>query len=125
VVAFRHGADADISNWDWLGLNESVTTTTRENSIADQAWSLLHSHLQHHDSAQKYQLQECVARKLLSMGAQLPQWMVDTYKVTNPAELLRLYLTFDLLESATLLALEYIDAVMGHGKEFFGMKVSR
>ena len=31
----RHGVDADTSNWDWLGLNESVdTTTTRENRWA-------------------------------------------------------------------------------------------
>ena len=43
---------------------------------------------------------------------------------SNPAELLRMYLTFDLLEPATLLAMEFIDAVCGHGKEFFGLKVS-
>lgn len=50
--------------------------------------------------------------------------MVYTHtQLTNPAELLRLYLTFDLVEAATLLALEYIDAVMGHGKEYFGMEV--
>ena len=34
-----------------------------------------------------------------------------------------MYLTFDLLEPATLLAIEFIDAVCGHGKEFFGLKV--
>ena len=34
-----------------------------------------------------------------------------------------MYLTFDLLEPATELAIEYIDAVSGHGKEFFGLKV--
>ena len=44
-------------------------------------------------------------------------------QLTNPAELLRLYLTFDVVEAATLLAFEYIDAVMGHGKEYFGMEV--
>ena len=42
---------------------------------------------------------------------------------SNPAELLRMYLTFDLLEPATLLAIEFIDAVCGHGKEYFGLKV--
>lgn len=42
---------------------------------------------------------------------------------TNPAELLKLYLTFDLLTPALLLAMEYIDGVMGHGKEFFGLEV--
>ena len=34
-----------------------------------------------------------------------------------------MYLTFDLLEPATLLAIEFIDAVCGHGKEYFGLKV--
>ena len=42
---------------------------------------------------------------------------------TNAAELLHVYLTFDLLELATLLAVEYIDGVMGHGKEYFGLQV--
>ena len=53
--------------------------------------------------------------------------MASTYtyipQTSNPAELLRMYLTFDLLEPATLLAIEFIDAVCGHGKEFFGLEV--
>ena len=43
----------------------------------------------------------------------------------NAAELLRLYLDYDLLEEASLLTLEYIDAVMGKGKEYFGLKVTQ
>jgi hypothetical protein len=35
-----------------------------------------------------------------------------------------MYLTFDLIEPATLLAMEFIDAVCGHGKEFFGLEVN-
>ncbi len=41
----------------------------------------------------------------------------------NAAELLRLYIDFDLLEEATHLCLEYIDAVLGRGAEYFGLKV--
>ena len=44
---------------------------------------------------------------------------------SNPAELIRLYLTFDLLGPATELATEYIAAVLGHGKEFFGLEVKQ
>lgn len=105
---------------------------------------MLRSYLEEHSGAQQCELQGCVARKLLSMGASLPQWMIDRYKVrrkksyvagfewgklffssqrTNPAELLRFYLTFDLVEAATNLAMEHIDAVMGHGKEYFGLEV--
>ena len=36
---------------------------------------------------------------------------------------MKLYLTFDLLEPATRVAIEYIDSVMGHGKEICGIKV--
>ena len=79
------------------------------------------------------------------MGVHLPVWLTDMYKVcvrvcacvypghichvsllpqlANAPSLLRLYLTYDLLQPAALLAIEYIDAVMGHGKEFFGLKV--
>ena len=41
----------------------------------------------------------------------------------NAAELLRLYIDFDLLEEATHLTMEYIDAVLGAGPEYFGLKV--
>ena len=50
-------------------------------------------------------------------------FLIFLFQLTNPAELLRLYLTFDLLEQAAKLAIEYINAVMGHGKEFFGLEV--
>ena len=42
----------------------------------------------------------------------------------NGAELLRLYIDFDLLEDATHFTMEYIDAVLGRGPEYFGLKVS-
>ena len=41
----------------------------------------------------------------------------------NAAELLRLYIDFDLLEEAAHLTMEYIDAVLGAGPEYFGLKV--
>ena len=45
------------------------------------------------------------------------------FQQTNPAELLKLYLTFDLLEEAAHLALDYIDAVLGPQKEEFALQV--
>lgn len=41
----------------------------------------------------------------------------------NPAELLQLLINFDLLQEAAALALEYLNAVMGRGKEYFGIEV--
>lgn len=48
---------------------------------------------------------------------------VVLFQKTNPAELLKLYLTFGLLTQALHLAMEYIDGVMGHGREFFALEV--
>lgn len=53
------------------------------------------------------------------MYAALNQYLQET----NPAELLRLYLAFDLLEEAVRLALDYIDAVLGPQKEEFALQV--
>lgn len=42
----------------------------------------------------------------------------------DAAELLRLYLNYDLLEEAADLVLEYVDAVLGKGHQYFGIEVS-
>jgi len=42
---------------------------------------------------------------------------------SNAAELLRLYLDYDQLAEAAELAVEYIRAALGAGKEYFGLKV--
>lgn len=64
-----------------------------------------------------------IATKLLSLGCNLPTWFVNDYKRRNPAELLRIYINFDMLEKAGELAIEYINAVIGIGKESFGIQV--
>lgn len=45
------------------------------------------------------------------------------FQRVNASELLRLYINYDLLLEAVMLALEYIEAVLGNGKEYFGLKV--
>lgn len=42
----------------------------------------------------------------------------------DAAELLRLYLNYDLLEEAVELVLEYVNAVLGKGHQYFGIEVS-
>lgn len=41
----------------------------------------------------------------------------------NAAELLRLYLDYDRLEEAALMSVEYIEALLGKGKEYYGLEV--
>lgn len=49
---------------------------------------------------------------------------VDINQRLNAAELLRLYLDYDLLEDAGGLVLELMQATLGKGKEMFGLQVS-
>ncbi|KAM4874044.1 LOW QUALITY PROTEIN: nuclear pore complex protein Nup160-like [Thomomys bottae] len=60
--------------------------------------------------------------KLLSYGVPLPNWLVNSYKIVDAAELLRLYLNYDLLEEAVDLVSEYVDAVLGKGHQYFGIE---
>lgn len=45
------------------------------------------------------------------------------FQAADAASLLRLYLNFDLLEAAAELVLEYIDALLGRGHQYFGIEV--
>ena len=49
-------------------------------SLATKAWSLLREQLE--KNPDKGSFQRCVARKLITTGAQLPQWLVERYKVS-------------------------------------------
>lgn len=41
----------------------------------------------------------------------------------DAASLLRLYLNYDLLDSAAELVMEYVDALLGKGHQYFGIEV--
>ncbi|XP_071795537.1 nuclear pore complex protein Nup160-like [Asterias amurensis] len=111
------------SAWKWLSVNDLGTLhPSRELSPADLAWRLLKLYLEKHDNIGDHSHYKCVINKLLSLGYQLPTWLINAYKKLNPASLLLLYITYDMLEEATALAMEYIDAVQGHGSEYFGLK---
>jgi nuclear pore complex protein Nup160 len=124
LVGFRDETD-DASNWNWLDANESIDIPTPiERSVVDKAWLMLKSYLRTYDHVRGHKLQKCVARKLLSLGSHLPQWLIQSFKETNPAELLHLYLSFNLLEEAAVFALQYIDAVLGPRREEFAMQAT-
>lgn len=44
-------------------------------------------------------------------------------QAVDTAALLRLYLKYDQLECATELVLEYVDALLGKGHQYFGIEV--
>ncbi|XP_040836190.1 nuclear pore complex protein Nup160 [Ochotona curzoniae] len=116
------GEAAQAEAWAWLAANQlSSVITTKESSATDEAWQLLSNYLE------KYKVQNnlyhhCVINKLLSHGVPLPNWLINSYKKVDAAELLRLYLNYDLLEEAVDLVSEYVDAVLGKGHQYFGIE---
>lgn len=79
-----------------------------------------------------------VRRAVLSAGGSAPEpeprkkavnlsasfWWLHSSQVVDTAALLRLYLNYDLLEEAVELVLEYVDAVLGKGHQYFGIEVN-
>ena len=56
------------------------------------AWSLLREYVTALEKRGQTTLHKAVVTKLMSLGAFLPAWLVSSYQLVNPAELLRLYL---------------------------------
>ena len=69
-------------------------------------------------------LHRVTVERLFSLGCALPPWLVFGYKKRDCAELIRLYHGQGNLEPATDLALEYLEAVLGQGGEYFGLEHS-
>ncbi|XP_052552283.1 nuclear pore complex protein Nup160 [Tympanuchus pallidicinctus] len=116
------GEAAQAEGWKWLASNQLPPLfTTKESSATDEAWRLLSSYLERYPS-QNSLYHRCVINKLLAHGIPLPTWLINSYKKVDAAALLRLYLNYDLLEEAGDLVLEYVDAVLGKGHEYFGIE---
>ncbi|XP_066217650.1 nuclear pore complex protein Nup160 [Saccopteryx leptura] len=116
------GEAAQAEAWAWLAANQlSSVITTKESSATDEAWRLLSTYLERY-KVQNNLYHHCVINKLLSHGVPLPNWLINSYKKVDAAELLRLYLNYDLLEEAVDLVSEYVDAVLGKGHQYFGIE---
>ncbi|KAM6159346.1 nuclear pore complex protein Nup160 isoform 1-T1 [Rhynchocyon petersi] len=116
------GETAQAEAWAWLATNQlSSVITTKDSSATDEAWRLLSTYLERY-KVQNNLYHYCVINKLLSHGVPLPNWLINSYKKVDAAELLRLYLNYDLLEEAVDLVSEYVDAVLGKGHQYFGIE---
>ncbi|XP_047451481.1 nuclear pore complex protein Nup160 [Mugil cephalus] len=115
------GEESQNEAWSWLAANQLSVVNTKESSAADEAWRLLASYLDRYPSSNG-QHHRCIVHKLLSHGVPLPDWLVKSYKRLDAPSLLRLLLNFDLLEAAAELVLEYVDAVLGRGHQYFGIQ---
>ncbi|XP_029438431.1 nuclear pore complex protein Nup160 [Rhinatrema bivittatum] len=122
-IKLQSGGEAvQAEAWEWLAANQlSTVITTKESSATDEAWRLLSSYLTKYKS-QNNQYHRCIINQLLSHGVPLPNWLINSYKAVDAAELLRLYLNYDLLAEASDLVLEYLDALLGKGHQYFGIE---
>ncbi|XP_066505753.1 nuclear pore complex protein Nup160 isoform X2 [Hoplias malabaricus] len=117
------GEQSQNEAWNWLAANQLPSlVTTKECSATDEAWRLLASYLEKHPT-QNAQHHRCVINRLLSHGVPVPDWLLNAYKEVDAAALLRLYLNYDQLESAAELVVEYVDALLGKGHQYFGIEM--
>ncbi|XP_027200676.2 nuclear pore complex protein Nup160 [Dermatophagoides pteronyssinus] len=93
-------------------------------SICDRMWYLIMYYLyryqrQPHISTDYF---KTVAEKLLSNGIMIPVSLMKIYQKSNCPQLLRLLMTYNFLTEATQLSIDYMNAFMGHGVEYFDLK---
>ncbi|XP_076180163.1 nuclear pore complex protein Nup160 [Ptiloglossa arizonensis] len=112
----------DPNAWDWLIQNDIFDIGLSNTNITNTAWRLLEYLTLKHEKDRCSELHKAVSRKLLQEGAFIPQWLLMSYKKRNAAELLRLMLNTGRILEASDLAVEYINAVLGNGKEHFGLE---
>lgn len=104
----------------WLLENDLHDLPLYDKKPSVIAWNLLQSCLFKYEEKGRTELHKVVCRKLISMKTYIPHWLLASYKLRNPGELLRLFICYGYLDGACKLATEHILAAMGHGVEHFG-----
>ncbi|MBN3325015.1 NU160 protein, partial [Atractosteus spatula] len=117
-IKLQYGGEAHQNEaWNWLAANQlsSVITTkeSRPGLPEDEAGPYVASYPS--DGSVTYGGKCSVPAVALSAVFSLVQ-------VVDAAGLLRLYLNYDLLEAAGELVLEYVDALLGKGHQYFGFE---
>lgn len=109
--------------WDWLQENDLADLPHR-NKASDMAWSLLRKMVEDNEEESSTLLRKSVVNKLLSLQAFVPQWLQNSYKLSNCSELLYLYVKHNRILEAAALAQEMLSAMLGAGSEYFSFKHS-
>ncbi|XP_057663813.1 nuclear pore complex protein Nup160 homolog [Diorhabda carinulata] len=112
------------SAWNWLVENDLQDLPVNRDSAAAVVWQFLRDCLEKYEEPNMTTLHYIIAKKIVNMRIFFPHWLVASYKVRNPAELLRLLHSSGRLEEAIEFVNEYILAALGYGKELFGFAQS-
>ncbi|XKL59635.1 hypothetical protein PGB90_000651 [Kerria lacca] len=114
----------DHDPWNWLVENDISDFIIGDENATVVAWRLLEALLLKYEEPKLTTLHAAVACKIMSLDISLPYWLEVSYKKRNPRELLRLYLKYGELTEASKLCCDYIAALLGKGKEIFGLEHS-
>ncbi|EDW88051.1 nuclear pore complex protein Nup160 homolog [Drosophila yakuba] len=115
--------DKSVDAWNWLQNNDMADLPHRSNA-ADMAWTLLQKLVVDNEAKDSTLIRKSVVQRLLLLNAFLPQWLIDSYKLSHSRELLHLYVKHNRLLEAADLGCEMIAGMLGAGSEYFEFKHS-
>jgi len=88
------------------------------------AWTLLQKLVVDNEAKDSTLIRKSVVQRLLVLNAFVPQWLVDSYKLSHSRELLQLFVKHNRLLEAADLGCEMIAGMLGAGSEYFDFKHS-
>ncbi|XP_060528379.1 nuclear pore complex protein Nup160 homolog isoform X2 [Cylas formicarius] len=106
--------------WEWLVENDLQDLPPNRDSVAMVVWQLLQDYLAKYEQPNATTLHKVVCKKIISMRIYVPFWLLASYKLRNPGELLRILHVSGRLDEAFEVAHGYLLAALGYGKELFG-----
>lgn len=115
--------DKGVDAWNWLQNNDMADLPHRSNA-ADMAWTLLQKLVVDNEAKDSTLIRKSVVQRLLVLNAFVPQWLVDSYKLSHSRELLQLFVKHNRLLEAADLGCEMIAGMLGAGSEYFDFKHS-
>ncbi|XP_066259653.1 nuclear pore complex protein Nup160 homolog [Euwallacea similis] len=116
--------DEDPTAWNWLAENDLQDLPANREDVALIAWQLLQTYLDKYEEPNSTLLHKAICEKMINFRVYIPFWLLKSYKVRNPAEILKLLHRSGRLEETFELCHEYLLATMGYGKELFGFTMS-
>ncbi|XP_017110346.1 nuclear pore complex protein Nup160 homolog [Drosophila elegans] len=115
--------DKDVDAWNWLQNNDMADLPHRSNA-ADMAWTLLQKLVEDNEAKDSTLIRKSVVQRLLVLNAFVPQWLINSYKLSHSRELLQLFVKHNRLLEAADLGCEMIAGMLGAGSEYFDFKHS-
>ncbi|KAH1005345.1 hypothetical protein HUJ04_006346 [Dendroctonus ponderosae] len=110
--------------WSWLLENDLQDLSADRENVASIVWDLLKTYLRKYEEPHSTVLHKVVCEKIISLRMYVPFWLLASYKMRNPGELIKILHRAGRLEEAIEVCHEYLLAALGYGKELYGFKAS-